>query len=271
MVNGFGRLVKWLTAEIADAGGELRLQTEVRRIDWGRGRVSVESDDARYDGTAVLVTVPLGVLQAGVIRFNPDMPGHRDAAGRLAMGSVVRMTIQCRDAFWTRELPSLSFIHAWGEQFPTWWTVFPLRAPLLTAWAGGPRAAALARQPESDRVAAALHSLAAMTGLSPAIVQGQVIAVHSHDWESDPFSRGAYSYVPAEALSAVDALAQPYDGTIFFAGKRRTRRGTLEPFTGPSRPDCALLIRLWRRCDSAPCGIRSISQSTRTLPPASEA
>lgn len=224
-MNGFGQLVEWLMEEIAAAGVELRLQTEVRRINWGRGRVSVESDDACYDGTAVLVTVPLGVLQAGVIRFEPDLAGHPDAAGRLAMGSVVRMTIQCRDSFWTRELPSLNFVHDWDAPFPTWWTPYPLQAPLLTAWAGGPRAAALASQPESDRVNAALLTLARMMGLSRSAVEEQVIAVHSHDWESDPFSRGAYSYVPAGALSAVDELAQLCEATIFFASEATDTTG----------------------------------------------
>ena len=39
------------------------------------------------------------------------------------------------------------------------------------------------------------------------------------DWPADPFARGAYSYVPAGALAAVRRLAEPADGTLFFAGE----------------------------------------------------
>jgi monoamine oxidase len=42
---------------------------------------------------------------------------------------------------------------------------------------------------------------------------------HYHDWQSDPFSRGAYSYVPAAALPAADAMSQPVDQTLYFAGE----------------------------------------------------
>jgi monoamine oxidase len=40
-----------------------------------------------------------------------------------------------------------------------------------------------------------------------------------HDWQADPYSRGAYSYVPAGALPARRALADPVEDTLYFAGE----------------------------------------------------
>ena len=40
-----------------------------------------------------------------------------------------------------------------------------------------------------------------------------------HDWQSDPYSLGAYSYAPAGALTASDALAIPVENTLYFAGE----------------------------------------------------
>jgi monoamine oxidase len=40
-----------------------------------------------------------------------------------------------------------------------------------------------------------------------------------HDWQADPFARGAYSYVTVGGLWAQRALAQPVAGTLFFAGE----------------------------------------------------
>jgi monoamine oxidase len=50
-------------------------------------------------------------------------------------------------------------------------------------------------------------------------VRDALLATHKHDWELDPFAFGAYSYVPAGALDAPGAMAQPEAGTLFFAGE----------------------------------------------------
>lgn len=40
-----------------------------------------------------------------------------------------------------------------------------------------------------------------------------------HDWETDPFSRGAYSYVKVGGDSAQRDLGTPLENTLFFAGE----------------------------------------------------
>ena len=44
-------------------------------------------------------------------------------------------------------------------------------------------------------------------------------AAYFHDWQSDPFSRGAYSYSKVGSDGAQKALAAPLDHTLFFAGE----------------------------------------------------
>jgi monoamine oxidase len=46
-----------------------------------------------------------------------------------------------------------------------------------------------------------------------------------HDWQADPFARGAYSYVPAGAADASLHLSYPVDGTLFFAGEHTDTSG----------------------------------------------
>ena len=41
----------------------------------------------------------------------------------------------------------------------------------------------------------------------------------SHDWSRDEFSRQAYTYVGVGGMSAAKTLAQPVEGTLFFAGE----------------------------------------------------
>ncbi len=42
---------------------------------------------------------------------------------------------------------------------------------------------------------------------------------HVCDWQTDPFARGAYSYVRAGGVDAVAELARPCEETLFFAGE----------------------------------------------------
>jgi len=40
-----------------------------------------------------------------------------------------------------------------------------------------------------------------------------------HDWQSDPYRRGAYSYALADSKEAARRLAAPVRNTLFFAGE----------------------------------------------------
>ena len=45
------------------------------------------------------------------------------------------------------------------------------------------------------------------------------VAAHAHDWQRDPFSRGAYSYPAVGGADAHALLGRPIRGTLFFAGE----------------------------------------------------
>jgi monoamine oxidase len=96
---------------------------------------------------------------------------------------------------------------------------------VLIAWAAGPSGAALSGQAEALQVRAALHSL------SPALDRGspQLIAsleeAMAFDWGSDPFSRGAYSWVPVGQLRRQRTLALPVGDAIHFAGEATNWQG----------------------------------------------
>jgi monoamine oxidase len=151
------------------------------------------------------------------------------------MGQVVKIIARFREPFWeTRQLPSaprgqrltqLSFMHALGTAFPTWWSYWPVRGDVLTAWAGGPAAANLALRPQRQILDAALQSLARITGFTAARLRRMLLTAHVADWQSDPFARGAYSYLTPGAIHAPAALATPIERTLFFAGEATASQG----------------------------------------------
>jgi len=52
-----------------------------------------------------------------------------------------------------------------------------------------------------------------------------VISSHTHDWQSDRWSLGAYSYALVGGADAHRELAAPVEDTLFFAGEATDARG----------------------------------------------
>jgi monoamine oxidase len=98
------------------------------------------------------------------------------------------------------------------------WSAIPRRAPLLQAWAGGPRADALRTATRPELVRIALDTVEALFGKG-VDAASQLDGAYGHDWQRDPFSRGAYSYVGVGGGSAREELAAPVEDALFFAGE----------------------------------------------------
>jgi monoamine oxidase len=188
-----------------------------------------------FAGSRAVITLPLGVLQAklhqrGAVRFVPELPPEKQAAlDGIVMGHAFRIILQFRERFWeTLDLPALhgradpsqlGFIHSAEAPLPTWWTMLPLRAPVIVGWAGGPDAEKFIGRDKEFAVEQALASLERIFGVSESALRKLLLASYAHDWSSDPYSRGAYAYLPVNGLDAQRALAGPIDETLFFAGE----------------------------------------------------
>jgi monoamine oxidase len=57
-------------------------------------------------------------------------------------------------------------------------------------------------------------------------------AAYTHDWMSDPFSRGAYSYVRVGGTGAHEALGRSLERTLFFAGEAADDSGQASTVAG---------------------------------------
>jgi monoamine oxidase len=244
---GYDAIPKFLAEELLRAGGDLILGKPARRVDWKPGAVAVTVCDAagrafQLHASCAVITVPLGVLQSETIEFAPRPEEILFQAHRLAMGAAVRVILIFRKRFWReppwhvkqrdlqRQLDRLSFLFSPSEVPPTWWTPMPHLTPMLTAWAGGPKAEALQRLIASscDRrglLNQCLTTLAKIFDLPLSDLEKLLSSWHTHDWHSDEYARGAYSYVPAGALDAPERMAQPVEDTLYFAGEHTDTSG----------------------------------------------
>jgi monoamine oxidase len=234
--NGYADLVAIFRERMAKNRVSIETETVVERVKWKAGAAEIFAPSPRGAVTLaaarVLVTVPLGVLQAdagniGALEFVPGLPARkREAMRKLEMGKVIRVVLRFRHRFWddirptkSKDLSSMSFLLSDDEWFPTWWTTVPRKLPLLTGWApfeAGERLSGKSCDFVTEKSLETLHHL---LGVSKEDLEGEFEAAYFHDWQSDPFSRGAYSYGKIGANAAQEELARPLEGTLFFAGE----------------------------------------------------
>jgi len=227
-LGGYASVLRALRDLLPPGRVRVELATPVQSLRHGSDGVVVEADAADGSTTQVharcaIVTVPLGVLQAGRPAFDPPLPAAKRAALEgLIMGPVHKLCLRFRRPFWEtlaegRFRDASSFYMPSGGAFTVFWTLLPVRAPVLVAWAGGPRADALGARTPSDRIAAALDQLAVLARgeVDP---REELEDAEAHDWQRDPYALGAYSYVAVGAEGARAALAAPVP-PLFFAGE----------------------------------------------------
>jgi monoamine oxidase len=224
VVEGYARVPEYLLWRFREAGGELFRSMAVRSVTWEPGQVEVAAETRLLRAKSAVLTLPLGVLQARRVAFSPQPVEILKAADSLVMGPAARVVYEFDSAFWKQfvSLKGVSFFFAPDATPPTWWTTSPKPGSTLTGWIGGRKTKRLDMDllPETG-----LETLSFMLDSTLHEVKKHLLRWHMHDWQTDPYSLGAYSYVPRGAIDASDRLSQPAAETLFFAGEHTDTTG----------------------------------------------
>lgn len=209
--GGYRMLVERLAA-----GLDVRLGSPVTRVEDGSGGVVVHAEGGTFEGDRAVVSVPLGVLGAGTLTFDPPLGGgHAGAVERLAMGTAEKLAFRFRERFWPESVRHVTHV-AEDRAFPFWNDLSPhLGSPALVAFYNPAATPALAELSAADRVGPALDVLRKMFGSVPEPEETLVT-----DWNGDPWARGSYSYVPIGAsVDDMRCLAEPVSDRVAVAGE----------------------------------------------------
>ncbi len=240
--NGYEGLVAALAAGSNPDLLTVRLNTVVTEIAWHPGTVEVTTQSpgqpqpASIRAEAAVITLPLGVLQApsgtgGAVRFQPELTAKADALKHLKMGTAIRLVLCFRHCFWTdpklvsSPMPDMSFLSSPEELFPAWWSSVSTGTAMLTGWSGGVRAEQLSGYGNAAITERGLEALHHVFGVPLGSLRDLLQESFVHDWQSDPYCRGAYSYPLANNKDAARRLAAPVGGTLFFAGEATDSSG----------------------------------------------
>ena len=227
-VGGYGRLVDALAE-----GLDIRLESAVVSIAYGETGVGVQTISGEtFLGTQVIVTVPLGVLKAGAITFDPPLPENKlETIDRLDMGNLEKIVLVFDEAFWLDAFERDVLIYVSGVEGanPSFFDITQdAGAPtLVSLYAGGYARAMQALTPD---VADAILIEDALAALSEALQRSipRPRASYVTHWTRDPRSLGSYSYLPIGSSPAdYDRLAAPVADRVLFAGE-----ATYYPYLG---------------------------------------
>ncbi len=231
--NGYDALLAALTAALRDTHVRLQLQSIVQTVQWSQGQRRGRGHLQRRAVPSKRAARDYHVAARACCSSRRRSPAAC-ASRRRWLRNTARSSASCQapwsnsicafaQRFWEElaggRYRNAEFFHAAHEDFPTFWTQLPLRAPLLVAWAGGPRAARLCSTGGlRDLVARALDGLQSMFG-KPCPAAAELEGAYYHDWQHDPFACGAYSYAAVDGDKTRALLAAPLADTLFFAGE----------------------------------------------------
>lgn len=219
-VSGYRPIV-----ELLAEGLDIELSRPVTDIERTETGVRLTAAGETFDGSHAIVTVPVGVLRSGAIRFSPPLSQRkRDALERLDVGNLEKVVLVWEERFWDG---SVEFISAAGDgTFPEFYDITEYAgAPVLMGLYGGRFSREVqARWTDEEIIEGALQTLATACGCEiPPPASSAVTR-----WTTDPFALGSYVYLPPGATpDDIDALAEPEGDRLLFAGE-----GTDKTFYG---------------------------------------
>ena len=200
-------------------GLPIRTGTPVRSIDWSGAGVSVDSDAGTLRARAVVLTVPMAVLQHDGLRFSPGLPGRlRDAVDGFTQGLYEHVVLHWpRSPF--RGADKLATLVGRHAQPPG----------LLTGIDGTSfhffELDALAAQALDDRDphAPARFARAVLAEHFGHRALADLTVPATTAWRRDPWARASWAVVPPGRFAIRDALKAPVGDRIWFAGEALSR------------------------------------------------
>jgi polyamine oxidase len=212
VINGYDRLPMLLSK-----GLNVRLTEPVESVRRSETGVSVLTSNNRYSANYCICTIPLGVLKAGTVKFENNLPDtHLEAINRIGFGAFVKAIVTFdNDAV----LPKTNIAFAANKRrlFRNLVGLSGIAGrPAVMAYCGGEEAERAAKM--TDRQIA--QEIAESVALARRSTSSRIDNIVVSRWSEDPFAQGAYSY-PGVSTKPEDftALAAPVDGRLYFAGE----------------------------------------------------
>ncbi|KAI9828677.1 MAG: hypothetical protein M1832_001780 [Thelocarpon impressellum] len=189
-------------------------------------------DGEVLEADRIVSTMPLGVLKAQNVQFEPILPDWKTGAiKRLGFGTLNKVVLVYEHAFWDKErdmfgllrdpsaegsLDQADYVQNRGRFYLFWNCIKTSGRPMLVALMAGDAAHQTESSNDYDLVSEATSVLRKMfAGIKVPAPQEVIIT----RWGKDRFARGSYSYVGPESRAEDYDLMAKSVGNLHFAGE----------------------------------------------------
>jgi monoamine oxidase len=168
----------------------------------------------------VVVTLPVGVLKAGRVKFDPVLPKEKlDAIDHRGMGLMNKAYLLFSEPFWDKNPEWLIFFppkNAPHETFEAMNYYAKTNQPILLFFTDGSFAKELETKSDQEIIDRIMVTLKSAYGKDIP----QPTAALITRWGLDPFAYGSYTYTSVkESPNDVEVLTAPLRNSVFFAGE----------------------------------------------------
>ena len=217
IANGYNRILQSLKRDIP-----IHLNTVVKQINYEHTTVEIITTRKRYQAHFVILTAPLGVLKNNDIVFAPALPQEKIMTiQQLGMGLANKFLCIWERAFWPSSWPAFGLATPDKGQFSYFLNLkHSSGVNALTTYALGHFARVSEQMSDEAILEKIMQHLKTIFGPSiPPPIQ-----FARTKWLADPFTYGAYSFVPQGSNSGhYETMAQPINQQLFFAGEHTSR------------------------------------------------
>ncbi|MCA9566537.1 MAG: FAD-dependent oxidoreductase, partial [Myxococcales bacterium] len=234
--GGWSRVIEHLAE-----GLDIRLSTPVKSVRWRDG-VRVWTADEELEAETCIVAVPLGVLKAGNIQFDPFLPNSvRKAIAAFEPGAAHVVAVRLPHSV----LPDAEILLDASFHPDTPHTVYnfePITGePVVAGMSCGRLAAVMEAMGPEMAAEQLMASLRRMLGDVP-----DPVGIVASGWLDDPFTLGAYSYCPPGVQNDErEPFLRLHDHKLVFVGEHASvdYPGTLHGALDTGKKAAKLLLR----------------------------
>ena len=214
VTTGYDEILKPLAE-----GLDIRLSENVTAIAYDEDDgVTVTTDKGTHEGDYCICTVPLGVLKAGKVSFDPALPDrHQEAIVTLGFGSVTKIALKFAEPFWDVETQYFGIVTEPKGRWNYWLSYRTFSDEnILLGLSVGSYALVADKMSDDEMTADALDVLRQVWG-GDVGTPTQVLTTH---WSTDPETLGAYTYpTPGSSKSDFKRLGRTVEDVLLFAGE----------------------------------------------------
>jgi monoamine oxidase len=223
--EGYKALFEYLARDL-----ELNLSSPVQKIEQNKSGITVTSNGNHYEAKNCVITLPVTILQSGMVQFSPALGFEKQRAiHALKMEAGTKLLYSFTQPFWDDDLTYM--LH--DDLAARWWTSGHGRkgSSIITCYTTAARARIIDTMSETEALILGLRQLGRLLDVPFEKLSKHLTKSKRVSWAQDVYAQGAYAHVPPGASEARVDLAKP-ESNLFFAGEATAYHSTPQTVHG---------------------------------------